>query len=154
MAFIKTRFNARNVGSTTGVKSPFDNRLFARTASPTKNYRQKLLAPNCLRFYPNPQDLVAKRPLNIKLAVYQLIQLKLADMQTEISLSLQSVIRATRLKEQGKLAPQTISPVKRNSFGKSLAIARVARDMLGGNGISEEYPCDAAYDEFRDGEYL
>jgi glutaryl-CoA dehydrogenase len=74
------------------------------------------------------------------LAANQLIQLKLADMQTEISLSLQSVIRATRLKEQGKLAPETISLIKRNSCGKSLAIARVARDMLGGNGISEEYP--------------
>jgi glutaryl-CoA dehydrogenase len=74
------------------------------------------------------------------LAANQLIQLKLADMQTEISLGLQSVIRATRLKEQGKLAPETISLIKRNSCGKSLAIARVARDMLGGNGISEEYP--------------
>jgi glutaryl-CoA dehydrogenase len=74
------------------------------------------------------------------LAANQLIQLKLADMQTEISLSLQSVIRATRLKEQDKLAPETISLIKRNSCGKSLAIARVARDMLGGNGISEEYP--------------
>lgn len=74
------------------------------------------------------------------LAANQLIQLKLADMQTEISLGLQSVIRATRLKEEGKLAPETISLIKRNSCGKSLAIARVARDMLGGNGISEEYP--------------
>ena len=74
------------------------------------------------------------------LAANQLIQLKLADMQTEISLGLQSVIRATRLKEEGKLSPETISLIKRNSCGKSLAIARVARDMLGGNGISEEYP--------------
>lgn len=74
------------------------------------------------------------------LAANQLIQLKLADMQTEISLGLQSVIRATRLKDDGKLAPETISLIKRNSCGKSLAIARVARDMLGGNGISEEYP--------------
>jgi glutaryl-CoA dehydrogenase len=74
------------------------------------------------------------------LAANQLIQLKLADMQTEISLGLQSVIRATRLKDEGKLAPETISLIKRNSCGKSLAIARVARDMLGGNGISEEYP--------------
>ena len=74
------------------------------------------------------------------LAANQIIQLKLADMQTEISLGLQSVIRATRLKEQNKLAPETISLIKRNSCGKSLQIARTARDMLGGNGISEEYP--------------
>lgn len=74
------------------------------------------------------------------LGANQIVQLKLADMQTEISLGLQSVIRATRLKEQGKLAPETISLIKRNSCGKSLAIARTARDMLGGNGISDEYP--------------
>jgi glutaryl-CoA dehydrogenase len=77
-----------------------------------------------------------KRPL----AANQLVQKKLADMQTEISLGLQSVLRATRLKEQGKLAPETISLIKRNSCGKSLDIARTARDMLGGNGISDEFP--------------
>lgn len=77
-----------------------------------------------------------KRPL----AANQLIQKKLADMQTEISLALQSVLRATRLKEEGKLAPETISLIKRNSCGKSLDIARAARDMLGGNGISDEFP--------------
>lgn len=77
-----------------------------------------------------------KRPL----AANQLIQKKLADMQTEISLALQAVLRATRLKEEGKLAPETISLIKRNSCGKSLDIARAARDMLGGNGISDEFP--------------
>jgi glutaryl-CoA dehydrogenase len=77
-----------------------------------------------------------KRPL----AANQLVQKKLADMQTEISLGLQSVLRATRLKEEGKLAPETISLIKRNSCGKSLDIARTARDMLGGNGISDEFP--------------
>ena len=74
------------------------------------------------------------------LAANQIVQLKLADMQTEISLGLQAALRATRLKEEGKLAPETISLIKRNSCGKSLQIARTARDMLGGNGISEEYP--------------
>ena len=86
------------------------------------------------------QYVLDRKQFGRPLAANQLIQLKLADMQTEISLGLQSVLRATRLKEQGKLAPETISLIKRNSCTKSLAIARVARDMLGGNGISEEYP--------------
>lgn len=74
------------------------------------------------------------------LAANQLIQKKLADMQTEISLGLQGCLQATRLKEQGKLAPELISLLKRNSCGKSLDIARTARDMHGGNGISDEFP--------------
>lgn len=86
------------------------------------------------------QYTLERKQFGRPLASNQLVQLKLADMQTEISLGLQSVIRATRLKEEGKLAPETISMIKRNSCGKSLAIARTARDMLGGNGISDEYP--------------
>ncbi|MEM7360103.1 MAG: acyl-CoA dehydrogenase [Pseudomonadota bacterium] len=86
------------------------------------------------------QYVMERKQFGRPLAANQIVQLKLADMQTEISLGLQSVIRATRLKEEGKLAPETISLIKRNSCGKSLAIARTARDMLGGNGISEEYP--------------
>lgn len=74
------------------------------------------------------------------LAANQLIQKKLADMLAEISLGLQGCLRATRLKEEGKLAPELISLLKRNSCGKALEIARNARDMHGGNGISEEYP--------------
>ena len=73
------------------------------------------------------------------LAANQLIQLKLADMQTEISLGLQSCLRAGRLMDEGRLAPETISLLKRNNCGKALDIARVARDMHGGNGISDEY---------------
>ena len=61
-------------------------------------------------------------------------------MLAEISLGLQGCLRATRLKEQGQLAPELISLLKRNSCGKALEIARHARDMHGGNGISEEYP--------------
>ncbi|MCR9103949.1 MAG: acyl-CoA dehydrogenase [Gammaproteobacteria bacterium] len=74
------------------------------------------------------------------LAANQLIQKKLADMQTEISLALQGCLQAGRLKEQDKLAPELISLLKRNSCGKALDVARMARDMLGGNGISDEYP--------------
>ena len=74
------------------------------------------------------------------LAANQLIQKKLADMQTEIALALQGCLQAGRLKERDALAPELISMVKRNSCGKALDIARMARDMLGGNGISDEYP--------------
>jgi glutaryl-CoA dehydrogenase len=74
------------------------------------------------------------------LAANQLIQKKLADMQTEISLGLLGCLHATRLQDEGKLAPEVISLIKRNSCGKALDIARTARDMHGGNGISEEYP--------------
>jgi glutaryl-CoA dehydrogenase len=74
------------------------------------------------------------------LAANQLIQLKLADMQTEISLGLQGCHRAGVLMDAGQIAPELISLIKRNSCGKSLHIARQARDMLGGNGISDEYP--------------
>ena len=74
------------------------------------------------------------------LAANQLVQLKLADMQTEISLALQGCFRAGQLMDAGQIAPELISLIKRNSCGKSLAIARQARDMLGANGISDEYP--------------
>ena len=74
------------------------------------------------------------------LAANQLIQKKLADMQTEIGLGLQGCLQAGRLKDDNKLAPELISLLKRNSCGKALDIARVARDMHGGNGISDEYP--------------
>jgi len=73
------------------------------------------------------------------LAANQLIQKKLADAVTEISLGLQSCLQLGRLKEEGQLVPEMISILKRNNCGKSLAIARECRDMLGGNGISDEY---------------
>ena len=73
------------------------------------------------------------------LAANQLIQKKLADMQTEIALGLQSVLRVGRLLDEGQATPEMISLVKRNSCGKSLDIARMARDMHGGNGIADEY---------------
>jgi len=74
------------------------------------------------------------------LAANQLIQKKLADMQTEISLALLGVLQAARMKDRGQLSPELISMLKRNSCGKALEIARTARDMHGGNGISDEYP--------------
>lgn len=73
------------------------------------------------------------------LAATQLIQLKLADMMTEITLGLQAVLRVGRLMDEGKFTPEMISLVKRNSCGKALDIARVSRDMHGGNGISDEF---------------
>ncbi|MGA0128381.1 MAG: acyl-CoA dehydrogenase [Burkholderiales bacterium] len=73
------------------------------------------------------------------LAANQLIQKKLADMQTEISIALQSVLRVGQLLDEGVATPEMISLVKRNSCGKALEIARIARDMHGGNGISDEY---------------
>ena len=73
------------------------------------------------------------------LAANQLIQKKLADMQTEICLGLQGCLRLGRLKDQGRAAPEITSIMKRNSCGKALEIARVARDMHGGNGIADEY---------------
>jgi glutaryl-CoA dehydrogenase len=73
------------------------------------------------------------------LAGTQLVQRKLADMQTEIALGLQASLRVGRLMDEGKAAPETISLVKRNNCGKALDIARTARDMHGGNGIMGEY---------------
>ena len=73
------------------------------------------------------------------LAQNQLIQKKLADMQTEIALGLQGCLRVGRLMDEDKAVPEMISLIKRNSCGKSLDIARMARDMLGGNGIHDEY---------------
>ncbi len=73
------------------------------------------------------------------LAANQLVQLKLADMQTEIALGLQGSLRLGRLMDEHKSVPEMVSLMKRNNCGKALAIARVSRDMHGGNGISDEY---------------
>ncbi len=82
---------------------------------------------------------IERKQFRRPLAANQLIQKKLADMQTEISIGLQSCLRAGRLFDDGQLAPETISLIKRNSCGKALEIARNSRDMHGGNGISDEY---------------
>ncbi|XP_033116301.1 glutaryl-CoA dehydrogenase, mitochondrial-like [Anneissia japonica] len=85
------------------------------------------------------QYTLDRHQFGVPLARNQLIQKKLADMLTEISIGLQSCLQVGRLKDQGMIAPEMISMIKRNSCGKSLDIARMARDMLGGNGISDEY---------------
>ena len=80
-----------------------------------------------------------RKQFNRPLAANQLVQKKLADMQTEIALGLQGALRLGRMLEQGKAAPPSISLMKRNNCGKALDIARLARDMHGGNGIQQEY---------------
>ncbi len=74
------------------------------------------------------------------LAANQIIQKKLADMQSEIALGLLACLHVSRLRDEGRASPEMVSLLKRNSTGKALDIARQARDMLGGNGISDEYP--------------
>ncbi len=86
------------------------------------------------------RDYVMERVIFGKtLASQQLIQKKLADMQTEITLGLCAAHRLGRLRDEDRAAPEAISLLKRNNCGKALEIARMARDMLGGNGISDEY---------------
>ena len=82
---------------------------------------------------------VERIQFNRPLAQTQLFQKKLADMQTEIALGLQAALRLGQLFDAGKMAPEMISLMKRNNCGKALDIARAARDMHGGNGISSEY---------------
>ncbi len=83
--------------------------------------------------------VLARHQFGRPLAANQLIQKKLADMQTEIALGLQACLRLGRLKDEGRDAPEMTSMLKRNSCGKALEVARMARDMHGGNGISDEY---------------
>ncbi len=85
------------------------------------------------------QYVLDRKQFGRPLAANQLVQKKLADMQTEIALGLQGCLRLGRMKDEGTAASEITSIVKRNSCGKALDIARVARDMLGGNGISDEY---------------
>ncbi|USI74417.1 acyl-CoA dehydrogenase [Sphingomonas morindae] len=80
-----------------------------------------------------------RHQFGVPLASKQLVQLKLADMATEIALGLQAALRVGRRLDAGTLVPETISLIKRNNCGKALAIARTARDMHGGNGISAEF---------------
>jgi glutaryl-CoA dehydrogenase len=85
------------------------------------------------------QYVLDRKQFGRPLAANQLIQKKLADMQTEITLGLQACLRFGRMKDEGTDAPEITSILKRNSCGKALDIARMARDMLGGNGISDEF---------------
>jgi glutaryl-CoA dehydrogenase len=85
------------------------------------------------------QYVLDRKQFGRPLAANQLIQKKLADMQTEIALGLQGCLRLGRMKDEGTAAVEITSIMKRNSCGKALEIARMARDMLGGNGISDEF---------------
>ncbi|HXJ51643.1 MAG TPA: acyl-CoA dehydrogenase [Burkholderiales bacterium] len=85
------------------------------------------------------QYVLDRKQFGRPLAANQLVQKKLADMQTEITLGLQGCLRLGRMKDEGIATPEITSIMKRNSCGKALDIARVARDMLGGNGISDEF---------------
>jgi glutaryl-CoA dehydrogenase len=85
------------------------------------------------------QYVLERKQFGRPLAANQLIQKKLADMQTEITLGLQGSLRLGRLFDEGKMTPEMVSILKRNNCGKALDIARVARDMHGGNGVSDEY---------------
>jgi len=85
------------------------------------------------------QYVLDRQQFGRPLAANQLVQKKLADMQTEITLGLQGCLRLGRMKDEGTASPEITSIMKRNSCGKALDIARMARDMLGGNGISDEY---------------
>jgi glutaryl-CoA dehydrogenase len=85
------------------------------------------------------QYVLDRKQFGRPLAANQLIQKKLADMQTEITLGLQGCLRLGRMKDEGSASPEITSILKRNSCGKALDIARMARDMMGGNGISDEF---------------
>ena len=86
------------------------------------------------------QYTLDRSQFGVPLASKQLIQIKLADMQSEIGLALQGCLQAGKMLSAGEVSPDLISLIKRNSCGKALGIARSARDMLGGNGISDDYP--------------
>ncbi|WP_239016924.1 acyl-CoA dehydrogenase [Sphingomonas ginkgonis] len=90
-------------------------------------------------FHAARQYTLDRKQFGRPLAATQLVQLKLANMATEIALGLQAALRVGRRLEAGELVPETISLIKRNNVGKALDIARVARDMHGGNGISAEF---------------
>jgi glutaryl-CoA dehydrogenase len=85
------------------------------------------------------QYVLDRKQFGRPLAANQLVQKKLADMQTEIALGLQGALRVGRLFDEGRVAPEMISLMKRNNAGKALDIARLARDMHGGNGIADEF---------------
>jgi glutaryl-CoA dehydrogenase len=85
------------------------------------------------------QYVLDRKQFGRPLAATQIIQLKLANMQTEITLGLQSCLRLGRLIDEGKMMPEAISLLKRNNCGKALDIARIARDMHGANGVADEY---------------
>ena len=90
-------------------------------------------------FHRARQYVLERKQFNVPLASFQLVQKKLAEMQTDISLGTLAALQVSRLKEKEELAVEMVSMIKRNNCMKAIQIARDAREMMGGNGISEEY---------------
>ena len=118
----------------TGLKGPFSCLNKARYGIAWGTLGAAQFCYDAARSY-----TLERKQFNRPLAANQLIQVKLADMHTEITIGLQSCLRVGHLLDAGNCPPENISTVKRNSCGKALTIARAARDMHGGNGIAEEY---------------
>lgn len=117
-----------------GLKGPFSCLSNARYGI---SWGAMGAAEFCLQY--TRDYLLERKQFGRPLASNQLIQKKLADGMTEIALGYQAALRVGRLKDEGKWAPEMVSLVKRNSCGKALEIARACRDMLGGNGVADEY---------------
>ncbi|HEX2582406.1 MAG TPA: acyl-CoA dehydrogenase [Dongiaceae bacterium] len=125
---------AENVLDVTGLKGPFGCLNNARYGIAWGALGAAEFCWHRARSY-----TLERRQFGRPLAANQLIQKKLADMQTEITLGLHACVRLGRLKDEKRAAPEAISMLKRNSCGKALDIARMARDMHGGNGIADEF---------------
>lgn len=123
-----------NILNVKGLKGPFSCLNNARFGISWGTMGAATACFNTAREY-----TMERKQFDRPIAQNQLIQKKLADMLTDITLGLHTVHRVSVLKDQGRLAPEMVSMVKRNNCGKALAIAREARDMLGGNGIVDEY---------------
>ncbi len=117
-----------------GLKGPSPASTARATASRGARLARRKTA-GCAR----ASYVMERKQFGRPLAANQLIQKKLADMQTEIALGLQGCLRLGRMKDEGSAAPEITSMLKRNSCGKALDIARMARDMMGGNGIIDEF---------------
>ncbi len=126
--------DAQRLPGVTGLKGPFSCLNRARYGIAWGSMGAAEACWHAARDY-----TLERKQFGRPLAANQLIQKKLADMQTEIALGLQAALRAGRMIDEGQLVPEVISLIKRNNCGKALDIARQARDMHGGNGISDEY---------------
>jgi len=122
------------LSNVSGLKGPFGCLNRARYGT---SWGAMGAAEDC--FHRSRQYVLDRKQFGRPLAATQLVQKKLADMQTEIALGLQASLQVGRLMDSGQMAPEMISLVKRNNCGKALDIARLARDMHGGNGISSEF---------------
>lgn len=134
LAFDDVKIPKENVLGVTGMRGPFACLNSARLGIAWGALGAAEWCVDAARTY-----TMERKQFGQPLAANQLIQMKLANAVTEISLALNAVARATRLKEEGKLHSNVVSMLKRNSCSKALGIARECRDMLGGNGIVDEY---------------